>query len=555
MKNLPYFLKKGAVCLAAATLPVLLLAGSLAGDWLKTTNPPDVDKAEHGDIGSPTCWVAAASNMLAGAGYGDGNTVQERADEIYTEICTHIEDCNDCGWADEALRDWLSSSYNTWKKTNPYKYVYLYGEPNCKRDRDPWQADYMPKWLGNQLRFERVARLSIYRPGVWGHAITVWGDSGGGALLVANPNEVKIADSDYADASQAIQTYRYDDYNNPNPGGTDYGNGWYINYNYQNNHRYIDNVVVLSNIPDFVDITQGAGIGITRTVTDTYQILQRRAGFNATDLHYKAGSKTTYGYRTYIDWDTNNAPAIVENANPPNELTVDWDLSDNPVPQGAMVTITTQMNISCPPGVGLFPPIVYSSVYFTPTPFLAVPDLGWRMSTGLLGAPPDSNATGGYVIGAFEIFEDAGGAPGPIIGSCRLLYEYYKPEDPEHHLFEFDSPPQTGYWAGNFRFGHSYAFLEDDGLMSFDNWWYVYPVIEPMWMPIAPISVDFTGNGLLPYPRAQDFSFPPPEKCGDPGTVYLAGDVNKDCKVDFKDFASFAATWLDCSDPNDPNCI
>lgn len=40
-----------------------------------------------------------------------------------------------------------------------------------------------------------------------------------------------------------------------------------------------------------------------------------------------------------------------------------------------------------------------------------------------------------------------------------------------------------------------------------------------------------------------------PEGCGDIGTVYLAGDINKDCKVDFKDLASIALNWQNCTDP------
>jgi hypothetical protein len=42
-----------------------------------------------------------------------------------------------------------------------------------------------------------------------------------------------------------------------------------------------------------------------------------------------------------------------------------------------------------------------------------------------------------------------------------------------------------------------------------------------------------------------------PRRCGDLGTIYLPGDVNKDCKVDFKDFAEFADEWLGSTDPNE----
>ena len=46
-----------------------------------------------------------------------------------------------------------------------------------------------------------------------------------------------------------------------------------------------------------------------------------------------------------------------------------------------------------------------------------------------------------------------------------------------------------------------------------------------------------------------------PAYCGQPGTVYYPGDINKDCYVNLFDLALFAADWLKCSDPADPiNC-
>ena len=45
-----------------------------------------------------------------------------------------------------------------------------------------------------------------------------------------------------------------------------------------------------------------------------------------------------------------------------------------------------------------------------------------------------------------------------------------------------------------------------------------------------------------------------PRRCGDLGTIYLPSDSNKDCKVDFKDFAEFADEWLGCTDPNEGEC-
>ena len=45
-----------------------------------------------------------------------------------------------------------------------------------------------------------------------------------------------------------------------------------------------------------------------------------------------------------------------------------------------------------------------------------------------------------------------------------------------------------------------------------------------------------------------------PRFCGDDGTVYSIGDINKDCYVDFMDFAELAKNWTQCSDPNITEC-
>ena len=59
-------------------LSVFLTLTPVAANWQKMDPPPDVDKKTHGHNNCPTCWLAAASNMLAGAGYGSGSTVQAR---------------------------------------------------------------------------------------------------------------------------------------------------------------------------------------------------------------------------------------------------------------------------------------------------------------------------------------------------------------------------------------------------------------------------------------------------------------------------------------------
>ena len=42
-----------------------------------------------------------------------------------------------------------------------------------------------------------------------------------------------------------------------------------------------------------------------------------------------------------------------------------------------------------------------------------------------------------------------------------------------------------------------------------------------------------------------------PRRCGDLGTVYLPGDLNRDCQFDFADFSELSQRWLQSTDPND----
>ncbi|MDO8302813.1 MAG: hypothetical protein Q7T18_06205, partial [Sedimentisphaerales bacterium] len=45
-----------------------------------------------------------------------------------------------------------------------------------------------------------------------------------------------------------------------------------------------------------------------------------------------------------------------------------------------------------------------------------------------------------------------------------------------------------------------------------------------------------------------------PTACGDVNTNYLTGDFNSDCKVNFKDFAVMAQSWIKCTDPLNAGC-
>ena len=137
----------------------LLMAGTVisltsCNKYMKMDPPPDVDKAGGGGIDN-SCWMATASNMLAGAGYGNGSTVQDRADDIYADMVTNYGIANS-GWADAALSWWLSSPNNTWT-SNPYTIVTVYGN----KTKVPWANASGAQFVGNELRRCQFVGLSI----------------------------------------------------------------------------------------------------------------------------------------------------------------------------------------------------------------------------------------------------------------------------------------------------------------------------------------------------------------------------------------------------------
>jgi hypothetical protein len=107
-------------------------------DYIKMTDPPDVDKKAHGDPENenPTCWLAAAANMLAGAGYGTGANVQARADNIYTQLVNNPDfGTNKSGVPNTAMKWWLNKSGHN-PGDNPYTIVDVI---KTQKDLSPWR--------------------------------------------------------------------------------------------------------------------------------------------------------------------------------------------------------------------------------------------------------------------------------------------------------------------------------------------------------------------------------------------------------------------------------
>jgi hypothetical protein len=469
--------------LCSLVLVALMLCTSCV--YMKMNPPPDADKAVL--AGNNSCWLATASNMLAGAGYGNGTTVQARANDIYGNMTAHFGTA-DGGWTDTALSWWLGSGHNTWT-TNPYSVVTVYGN---KSPKYPWADVNGAQYIGNQLRECNFVGLSISWPtnaagviGSGGHAITAWGDLSGDGTLTGNPGTVRLTDSDN-DTGGDVQGYVYDTYTSPNPGGANEGNGWYINYD--PNHPYIKHIVVLS------AATNAAGNRLAQKVVGSYRIHQRQER-PATDLHYRVGTDVDIlSYKTTIDWSTGTPPSITE-ATPRRSLTVDWDLSAKSVPYCTWVTITMEFILP------VWNAIQYNDVRFTYPGLepMKLPDIRWEMKTPFLrNASTIRNVTGGYVIGAFDIVETASQRK---VADYRFVHQYSYNQSPEEHTFILAGP--TGFAAANFRFGHSYGSLDTGALWGFEKWMTRVPDGRVM-LGAGPVEVPVVWTGLLPYPEGED---------------------------------------------------
>ena len=545
-----FAINKSLVC---STLTLIIFISAIftvnaSADWQKMDPPPDVDKRTHGHSNTSTCWLATAANMLAGAGYGTGVTVQQRADSIYNQLVSAHG--TGPGWTDQALSSWLKSSNNTMKGTNPYTVVTMYGYTSAtpymhsKQGSGMSATDDLPQFMGNELRRCQMVGLSLSWGTNTGHAITLWGDDGDANDLTENSDTIFVTDSDGMDYYGDVQDYDF---------GNFVGAGWYLNYS---GAPFIKHIVTLCPIIDANDPNNT----ITQNIVASYKASNPSSTPAVKVAHILASNNTILTYKMAIDACQPSLDFIYE-AGLRTYLLARWDVSSYPIAQGESVTVTTEAVLPYDPNSSVpnrLTSYMLTFMYPPSEPNSNSPDFSFGLDTPVLPAGVnvnEPNIRGGYVVGACDMYADPAGQQ--VVGEYRFCAEYEYFQDPETH--EMYMEPVEIYddtYVGNFRFGHSYGLLEGNALWNFDEWWTVEPMIHSFNMGDMPvvIPINWAGMGLLPYPRGEDYIAPQPAQCGDPGTEYSPYDLNKDCYIDFKDFAFIAANWLSCSNPADPNC-
>jgi hypothetical protein len=492
MRN--YKFNKGNLTWLSISISLILMTSCT---YMKMNPPPDADKPCANDTSvacDDSCYLATAANMLAGAGYGDGTTVQARAEDIYNDLIIQFnpKPKGIGGWTDTALTWWLSSNNNAWPK-NPYTSVTVIGNKN--KPPTPWVNKYGAKDIGNNLRDCNYVGISIswppddtYKVPHHGHAITGWGDNFGNKPPEGlNPTEIRLVDSD-TDAGGNVQVYKYDDYTNPNPNGKNWGNGWYLDYS--TNHPFIKHIVVLS------PVDNPSGYEPIQKMFGSYKIHQSNE-IDATDLHYEASTNVgILGYRTWLNWETKKSPTITE-ADPRKSITVDWDLSEKPIPYCKMVAINTEFILQ------RWNAISYSDVNFTypQGKSVKVPNISWSMETPKIqNASKIPNVTGGYVIGSFDIIDPQKTNNEKLVGQYRFVHQYSFDQSPEKHIVTLKGT--KGYLMANMQFGHLYGYPDEQILWEFSDW--ITNLSEETYeLKEEPMRFELDWTGKLPYPQGE----------------------------------------------------
>ena len=441
-----------------------MLAGSCG--YLQMNPPPDVNI--NPETESHAGWMAAAANMLSAAGYGHGQSVQDRAEGIYQDLIEEFG-TDAVGWTDAAISWWLQSAHNIWLD-NPYKLVSVFG---YKGPKIPWENHNLPHFIGKLIRQGNYVALSITWPeaevdvtGKGGQTINCWGDNEGRKRIKEHPQHLRVSDP-YRMSGGALQTYRLDDYENPNPDGPNEGPGWYLAYD--ENHPYIKNIVVLSAVSGLKDNK----IGLFKLAS--YR-LRHPADQTKYKLRYWISSDSVIGQ---FHAPTSEAqayfkePGITIN-DEDKQVSVTWPISKE-LEAEEWFTVFSEFIIPEGSGIGISD---VSYIIDRNTEIKAAPDVYWNITHKPVNYPARlKNITGGYIIGSFDIYKsDTIPADEFLFAKYRFISQFdfdHRPDEYTLHLYS-----DSAYCVTNIRLGLKFGLQTPYDLWQFDDWIRTFPEVK-----------------------------------------------------------------------------
>ena len=475
-------------------LTVVILLSFASCGYIQVNPPPDVMANE--DPSDQSAWLAASSNMLAAAGYGYGNNIQERAENIYEQMLERYGSDND-GWTDAALQWWISSEHNDWPE-NPYKLVTVIGN---KRPTLPWDDPAGAAKIGDLLREGDIVSASITWPvpddpgnSRGGHVLNCWGDDKGeNKNPGVKPEHLRVTDC-YRNKGGIIQTYSYSGYNDHILNG-DTTNGWYIEYD--ENQPYIKHIVLLSKV---LEPENGKNAFMSRTMVMQMNKLDSRA--DKMTIDYSSSEPLLSFSSSVILKDEDHIPGKIRtDLSEDDHITSSWNFSRNDLVMDAEFMLLLESVGSWNSWTGLDQGFV-SDKQGQDTMYL--PGFSWKMEGSETKSKYlSASATGGYFLLSlsFEIL-DTLDIEEPESFTAYLMRQYPAGIDPERPTLHFTT--SDSFRLKSLKAVHSYGIPEADSFTSYDYW--IVSLSPGHLISGDTLSIPLKFPGLLPYPEGENYS-------------------------------------------------
>jgi hypothetical protein len=461
--------------------------------YLQVNPPPDVIASE--DPSDQSAWLAAASNMLAAAGYGYGDDVQERADKIYEQMVKQFGTTNH-GWTDAALQWWIASENNHWPE-NPYKMVSVIGN---KKPPLPWCDPEGAAKIGTLLREGCIVSASISWPDPdepgssrGGHVLNCWGDDKGenknpGII----PGHLRVTDC-YRNKGGIIQTYSYDDYNKITQDGNS-RKGWFISYS--ENKPFIKHIVVLEPIAHPESGNQAC---LSRVIMDQENDMESRAGKMSIQWY---SDKPFLSFKSEVILQGEQAipgkPG--DDKGYQNEQVVNWNFNRNDLEKGRKFLLSTESSGNWEAWTNLTNGY---AVDRQEQDSMFLREISWKLEGEEVSQRNRSSFfTGGYFIIALSLLElDSLGTDTSNVLNIYLHRQYPAGINPERPVLHISV--DSGYHMSSLKAGHSYGLLSPARQIEFSSW--MVNQDKPHFFTGDTLRIPLNMIGLLPYPEGENY--------------------------------------------------